>query len=757
MGGQNFRRMRCAQFWVVLIVCSTWIGISQSVLAAVFLVTSPLDETDVQPGDAICATGQGICTLRAAIQESNALAGQDEITLPAGSYQLLLVGLREDQAAQGDLDLRDDTVITGENPESTMIDAGKIDRVFDIFKVDNRIITIHLIGITIRGGQVDYTNSDGGCIFNEGNLTIQNTVLTNCRAAAPDGSGGAIFNAGGHLTLTDTLLTDSYAAMGGAIASTGVVDVFRSTVRQNAAIQGGGLFLQAGEVYLNEVEVDQNRSSRHGAGIHIGNHGVGNVAVSASILNSRITNNQMEAGQVTGQSDPQGAGIFVMAQSNLYIENSTIRGNRGADQCFVCRVSGGGIYNENGVVVLNKVTVSDNHAALWGGGIYNFIEGTLSIVGSTITDNRAGEFGGGIASEFHTASHDVASVSNSVISGNQAAAGGALAGSFSLNNVTIADNLARGAIHPVTKQPAGGGGLFVPGSSYLVHLEHVTFAGNSTAGNAAEIDNGHGGAVTIGGSIIGLPGVPVTQCSGPIRSQGNNIFGDDSCQADNNIGDRIADAALGSLQNNGGPTATRLPLAGSPAIDVIANPCPTVDQRYFFRGLNACDVGAVEANSDPARAGRFVFAGSSDVTWREGSGPQQISVERVDGNQGAVAVDVIIHPETTTRNEDFTSDALIQTLAWSHDESGAKSISITPLADNKSESEEILVVELRNATPNVTIDRREMTARISDIDASAPPMIGNESGGGWVSAWLIGLLSAAARSSRSRKVKKLTC
>lgn len=756
MGSGGFGWMRSAQFWVTVISFSAGIGISGRVSAATFVVTSPTDAVDSQPGDALCATSQGICTLRAAIQESNVLPGQDLIMLPAGTYQLLVSGLREDQAAQGDLDLRDDTVIMGENSQNTTIDAGQADRVFDIFKVENRTITVSLTGLTIRAGQVEYTNADGGCIFNEGNLTIQNMVLTNCRASAADGSGGAIFNAGGRLTLTDTLLTNNYAATGGAITSTGFVDAVRSTIRQNSAIQGGGLFLQGGEAYLNEVDVDQNRSSRHGAGIHLGNHGVGNVAVSATILNSRITNNQMEASQIAGQSDPQGAGIFVIAQSDLYIENSIIHSNRGADQCFVCRVSGGGIYNENGIVVLNKVTVSDNHAALWGGGIYNFIEGTLSIVGSTISDNRAGEFGGGIASEFHTASHDVASVTNSVISGNQAAAGGALAGSFSLNNVTIADNIARGANHPVTNQPASGGGLFVPGPSYLVHLEHVTFAGNSAARNGAEIDNGHGGAVSIDGSIIGLPGVPVTQCNGSVRSQGNNIFGDDSCQANNNLGDQITDANLGGLQNNGGLTVTRLPLAGSPAIDAIVSPCPAVDQRYFFRGLNACDVGAAETNSESARAGRFAFSGGTDISWREGSGPQQITVERLDGNEGAVSVDLVIHPETTTRNEDFTTDALIQTLKWSHDESGAKSIAITPLADDRSESEEILVIELRNATPNVSIDRREITARISDSEALAsPPVIGNEGGGGWVSAWLIGLLFGTALSSRSRAENNL--
>ncbi len=44
-----------------------------------FTVTSTADNVDVTPGDGICADALGACTLRAAIEEANALAGQDVI------------------------------------------------------------------------------------------------------------------------------------------------------------------------------------------------------------------------------------------------------------------------------------------------------------------------------------------------------------------------------------------------------------------------------------------------------------------------------------------------------------------------------------------------------------------------------------------------------------------------------------------------------------------------------------------------------
>ena len=62
----------------------------------------------------------------------------------------------------------------------------------------------------------------------------------------------------------------------------------------------------------------------------------------------------------------------------------------------------------------------------------------------------------------------------------------------------------------------------------------------------------------------------------------------------------VTDPQLGPLANNGGPTRTRLPLAGSPAIDA-GDPAfggsPTTDQRGtgFARVINGrLDIGATE-------------------------------------------------------------------------------------------------------------------------------------------------------------------
>src|SRR5438445_11883528 len=95
---------------------------------ATFMVDDFTDAVDMTPADNMCLTAGGKCTLRAAVQQANALAGADTIMLPAGTYTLTISGLCEDGAATGDLDITDDLTITGAGAATTIIDAGGIDR-----------------------------------------------------------------------------------------------------------------------------------------------------------------------------------------------------------------------------------------------------------------------------------------------------------------------------------------------------------------------------------------------------------------------------------------------------------------------------------------------------------------------------------------------------------------------------------------------------------------------------------------------------
>ena len=119
--------------------------------AANFTVDSPVDAVDASPGDGACASAAGDCTLRAAIQETNALPGADVITLPAGTYVLSIVPGGVNGADVGDLNITDDVTITGgglRQLPTTIVDGNLLDRAFDID--DPVSVTMALFTITNR-------------------------------------------------------------------------------------------------------------------------------------------------------------------------------------------------------------------------------------------------------------------------------------------------------------------------------------------------------------------------------------------------------------------------------------------------------------------------------------------------------------------------------------------------------------------------------------------------------------------------------
>ncbi len=104
------------------------------VRAATFTVNSTLDATDIIPGDGLCETapGNGVCTLRAAIQEANARPGPDGILLPSGTYVITIPADVEPDAAFGDLNIVEDLTITGGGAGSTIVDGNGSNSIFEI-------------------------------------------------------------------------------------------------------------------------------------------------------------------------------------------------------------------------------------------------------------------------------------------------------------------------------------------------------------------------------------------------------------------------------------------------------------------------------------------------------------------------------------------------------------------------------------------------------------------------------------------------
>jgi subtilisin len=338
-----------------------------------FTVASTVDAVDTSPGDGLCRTAALTCSLRAAVQETNALPGLQAIALGSNTtYPLSIAGVGEDASVAGDLDITGDLTLTGPGT----IDAGNLDRAFDV-----------------HGGTVGFTN-----------VTITHGQTTDW--------GGGVYARAGTVTLTGATVTANQAQVGGGVAvaapATGVVKS-ASVLSSNGAMFGGGV-AAAGSLTLTATTVTANASTSLGAGVLA----TGVLSIDASTISSNTTpslgggilglgSSTINASTVTGNQALAGGGIMIGGTGS--ITRSTISGNTA--------VSGGGAGGllNTGTLTLSTSTVSGNSAP-FGGGVFNGgttygWNGALTIVDTTITANS----GGGLGNDAGVAT----TVTNSVI------------------------------------------------------------------------------------------------------------------------------------------------------------------------------------------------------------------------------------------------------------------------------------------------------------------------------------------------------
>jgi hypothetical protein len=127
----------------------------------------------------------------------------------------------------------------------------------------------------------------------------------------------------------------------------------------------------------------------------------------------------------------------------------------------------------------------------------------------------------------------------------------------------------------------------------------------------------------------------------------------------------IADALLGALADNGGPTKTRAPQLGSPAIDAGAN-APTVttrlitDQRGFSRvSHGTVDLGAVEDQFDTLDVGGSSNASASVLTPNTATGQINAAPAATLSPFGSTGTDVRV--AVADVNGDGSQDSILVT------------------------------------------------------------------------------------------------
>lgn len=284
--------------------------------AAGFTVTAVADAGDSSPGDGVCDDGAGQCTLRAAIEEANALPGADTITLTAGTYTLSL----------GELAITSDVVIDG---NGAIVDANLASRVFNISGPN--LVTLN--DLTVRRGR---EIQGGGLYHNGGELTLNAVTMTLNYADAFSGvnGGGGIYN------------------------EAGVVRLFNSNVISNvSSFNGGGihnrdqLFWDGGQLAGNKITGFDDSA---GGGLFNADGAV------AELRNLSVLNNL---------AMQTGGGVFTAGW--LTVTASLFEGNGSAYAPGMPIIGGGGIAVQGAInpgAVLRDVIVRRNDAFFGGGG-----------------------------------------------------------------------------------------------------------------------------------------------------------------------------------------------------------------------------------------------------------------------------------------------------------------------------------------------------------------------------------------------------
>ncbi|WP_035603568.1 right-handed parallel beta-helix repeat-containing protein [Haloferula sp. BvORR071] len=272
---------------------------------------------------------------------------------------------------------------------------------------------------------------------------------------------------------------------------------------------------------------------------------------------------------------------------------------------------GGAIYMTGGTLTIADTTFSANGATN-GGAIY-MAAGTLAVTGSTLSNNNA-ENGGAIYVAGGTLT-----IGSSTISGNTAAAGGGIINS---GTATITDSTISGNTANADALGLGGGVL----NTHVMTIRNCTISANRSLSVHDSAQPGGGGINNFdSGCTLAIANSTITgnsaRLGGGIKSQGtlnlsNTIVAGNTASSGPDIYDIFGSTGgsyniigqsplLGPLQNNGGPTKTHAPLAGSPAIDAGDPAFDATSTPYDQRGANfprikkgrVC-IGAVESDLD---------------------------------------------------------------------------------------------------------------------------------------------------------------
>lgn len=412
--------------------------------------------------------------------------------------------------------------------------------------------------------------TNGGAIYNTGQLTISDSEFYKNVASGDRAEGGAIYNTGG-LTLSNVKFAgNSVNGYSGGAISTNVKNGEKTTISNsefvgNTASGGadsGAISIANGDVDIKSSKFIGNKADFGGAlYAYTGNKHYVAVHIEDSLFSGNIADWDGNA------SDDGGGAIVNVANANpdsaaakanpnqygMWIKNSRFENNKVLNN----NPGGGAMFlGSTARTNLDGVLFRGNSSDTVGGAIStrftnngnNDNRGVIDIINTVFANNTAKQTGGAFDNYFHNSDTETGNVyiADGAFYGNSAKLGGAVynhgdadkqgkRGAIRFNSVKFVNNTA-------TEQ---GGALFNEAGALMALTGNNVFTGNMAGGVANDIHNVGAlnitdGITTIDGGITGTG--TLTVADGATLNIGTSTVNQDTLHLDGTVGLTIVDA-----------------------------------------------------------------------------------------------------------------------------------------------------------------------------------------------------------------------
>jgi hypothetical protein len=275
---------------------------------AFFEVTVREDAVDDDIGDGRCRSTlpSGACTLRAAIQESNAGTDSNTVRLGRRTHQLTLPDR---------LTVTHRVRVMGASTSETVIDG--TDRGASVFAFNGGLAWVHDLTIT-RGGGPSEPRGGGISIHGGATVSLANVLIRDNEAFT---GGGGIYIESGSLILFDSSVSENRATgafCGGIWLEPGsTLTMDRSTIDGNTSNRCGAIY-NFGRITVTNSTISGNSADSDGRGtggiVNIGTARLNNVTIYQNTSNS--------------PSDPESSGgLLATGSATTTLSNTIIAGN----------------------------------------------------------------------------------------------------------------------------------------------------------------------------------------------------------------------------------------------------------------------------------------------------------------------------------------------------------------------------------------------------------------------------------------------